>query len=204
MQVYLRKALFQARVFLIAAVCVSAVFGTSACAYRFGPHNRQLPGGHQKVYIKLFENKTQEVGIEPDWTNAFTQEMARTGIATVTTKENAELIVVGTIHTVDFYAKTPIPVRASKDSPDGKAITRSMFTEYQTRVTIVLKAVDKDNKELWQGQFMGEKNYKAPQLTTYGLRTANPLYNQNARRQTIQAIAKDVAFEAVNRMTENF
>lgn len=181
-----------------------ALLATSSCAYRFGPHNRQMPGGHEKVYIKMFENKTQEVGIEPDWTNAFTQEMARTGLATLTTKENAELIVVGTIHTVDFYAKTPITVQASRNSPGGSAINRSMFTEYQTRVTIVLKAVDKDNKELWQGQFMGEKNYKAPQLTTYGLRTANPLYNQNARRQTIQAIAKDVAFEAVNRMTENF
>ena len=67
----------------------------------------------------------------------------------------------------------------------------------------MLKAVDKADKELWQGR-SGEKNYKAPQLTTYGLRTANPLYNQNAKRQTIRSIAKDMAFEAVSRMTENF
>src|SRR5690606_21243933 len=31
-----------------------------------------------------------------------------------------------------------------------------------------------------------------PQLTTPGLRTANPLYNQSAKRQAIKVIAKDV------------
>ncbi len=173
----------------------------TGCAYRFGTQARALPGGHDKIHIKLFENRTQEVGIESDWTNAFTQEVARSGIATVTTEPNAEIVLVGVIHTVDFLAKTPISVLPSEPTA-GRG--RSMFTEYQTRVTIVLRALDQKKVEIWQGQFMGEKNYKAPQLTTYGLRTANPLYNQNARRQTIQAIAKDVAFEAIGRMTENF
>lgn len=152
----------------------------------------------------MFENQTQEVGIEPDLTNAFIQELSRSGVANVSNETDAQVILVGIIHTVDYLAKTPINVTGSTLSPDGREVQRSMYTEYQTRVTIVLKAVDKQNKELWQGQFMGERNYKAPQVTLYGLRTANPLYNQNARRQTISAIAKDVAFEAVSRMTENF
>lgn len=181
-----------------------ALFSLNSCAYKFGPQQRQLPGGHQKVFVKLFENQTQEVGIEPDLTNAFIQELSRSGVATVTNEDGADLVVVGTIHTVDYLAKTPVNMSSSINGPDGKAAQRSMYTEYQTRVTIVLKAVDKQDRELWQGQFMGERNYKAPQLTIYGLRTANPLYNQNARRQTIAAIAKDVAFEAVSRMTENF
>lgn len=183
----------------VALLALTTFMFLNACAYRFGPHHRQMPGGHQKVFVKLFENRTQEVGIEPDWTNAFTQEMARTGLATVTTEENADLVVVGVIHTVAFRAKTPIAIKSATGGPD-----RSMFTEYQTLVTIVLKAVDKQGQELWQGQFNGEKNYKAPQLTTYGLRTANPVYNQNARRQTLASIAKEVAFEAISRMTENF
>lgn len=173
---------------------------TTACAYRLGPHQRQLPGGHEKIHVKMFENRTQEVGIESDWTNTFTQEFARSGVAIITTENQAELLISGVIHTVDFLAKTPISVQPG--GVEGRA--RSMYTEYQTRVTIILKAIDQNKKEVWQGQFVGEKNYRAPQLTTYGLRTANPLYNQNARRQTIQAIAKEVAFEAVSRMTENF
>lgn len=181
-----------------------ALFGLNACVYRFGPQHRQLPGGHSTIYVKMFENQTQEVGIEPDLTNAFIQELSRSGIGTVTNEHDAQVVLVGIIHTVDYLAKTPIAVAPSTTGPDGKRVDRSMYTEYQTRVTIVLKALDKQDKELWQGQFMGERNYKAPQLTLYGLRTANPLYNQNARRQTIAAIAKDVAFEAVSRMTENF
>lgn len=172
----------------------------SACAYRFGPHGRQLPGGHKKAFVQLFENRTQEVGIEADWTNAFIEEMSRSGLTTVTNEESAEVIIVGVIHTVDFQAKTPIQLASSS----GTTTARSMYTEYQTRVTIVLKAMDKQDKELWQGQFNGEKNYKAPQLTLYGLRTANPLYNQSARKQTLKTIAKEVAFEAIGSMTENF
>jgi hypothetical protein len=175
----------------------------NACAYRIGPHNRALPGGAQKIYIKQFENRTPEVGIEPDITNAFVQEMARSGVGEVTTSEaNADVVLEGVIHAIDFLGKTSIELPASTATPDPGS--RTMFTEYQTRVTIILKAVDKSDKELWQGQFMGEKNYKAPQLTVYGLRTANPLYNQNAKRQTIRSIAKDMAFEAISRMTENF
>ncbi len=187
---------------LVAAVV--GIFSLNACAYRFGPHHRQMPGGHQKVFVKLFENQTREVSIEQELTNAFIQEIARSGVGTVTNEADADLVIEGIIHTIDFLAKTPILLQSSTPSPGGQPVERSMYTEYQTRVTIVLKAVDKQGKELWQGQFMGERNYKAPQMTLYGLRTVNPLYNQNARRQTVAAIAKDVAFEAVGRMTENF
>jgi hypothetical protein len=153
-----------------------------------------LPGNKQKIYIKMFENRTQEVGIEADVTNAFIEEVNRAGVGTVTNQENAEIVMEGIIHTVGYLGKSAVPL-------DGN---RPLWSEYQTTVNIVLKIVDPQKKELWQGQFIGEKNYRAPQLTTYGLRTANPLYNQSARRQTIKAIAKDMATEAVARMTENF
>ncbi len=167
---------------------------TAGCAYKFGPHQRQLPGNHQKIYIKMFENRTQEVGIEADMTNAFVQELSRSGVGTVTAEASADVTLEGEIHMVDYLGKTALLLETD----------RSLFTEYQTRVNIILRLVDNQKKEIWQGQFMGEKNYKAPQLTTYGLRTANPLYNQSARRQTIRAIAKDMANEAIARMTENF
>ncbi|MCB9073058.1 MAG: hypothetical protein H6623_05520 [Bdellovibrionaceae bacterium] len=180
-----------------------AVGSMAGCAYHFGPYHRELPGGLHRIYVAQFENRTQEVGIEPDITDAFIQEMARSGVGDLTTDASqAEVVLQGVIHTVDFLGKTSIelPVSDNQNTPRR----RSMFTEYQTRMTIILKAVNKKDEELWQGQFMGEKNYKAPQLTTYGLRTANPLYNQNAKRRTIRAIAKDMATEAISRMTENF
>jgi hypothetical protein len=166
----------------------------TSCAYGFGPHHRQLPGGHQKIFVKMFENRTQEVGVESDVTDAMIQELARSGVGTITSEAEADEVVEGVIHTIDYLGKTPLTL-------DNK---HSLFTEYQTRVNMVVKVIDKQNKELWQGQIMGEKNYKAPQLTIQGLRTADPLYNQSARRQTIRAIAKDMATETISRMTENF
>ncbi len=168
----------------------------TSCAYNWGPQHRQLPGGHSRIYVKMFENRTQEVGVESELTHAFSQELARSGVGELTNEANAQIILVGVIHTIDYLGLSPLTL------PQNTGLT--LFSEYQTRMTIVLKAIDKNNKEIWQGQFLGEKNYKAPQIQESSLRTANPIYNQNARRQVVRAISKDLASEAVSRMTEKF
>jgi len=176
------------------------ILALANCAYRMGPNQRALPGGRTKIFVNMFENRTQEVGIEADMTNAFIQELSKSGLGTYTSRENADIIIEGTIHAIGYLGKTPVRVAETE---------QALFTEYQTQLTVLVRAIDPTTndptkKELWQGQVMGEKNYKAPQVTTYGLRTANPLYNQSARRQLVRAIAKEVAAEAVTRMTENF
>jgi hypothetical protein len=174
----------------------------SSCAYRFGPQERQLPGGSKKIFVKIFENRTQEVGIEVDFTNAIIQELARSGVVTVTTEASADVILEGVIHTVSYLGKSALTFGTAPGLSSNQ--TRSLISEYQTHVNIVFKLLDQQNKELWQGQIVGERNYKAPQLRTMGLSTANPLYNQNARRQVLKLIAKDMATESVSDMTENF
>ena len=172
-----------------------------SCAYRFGPHQRQLPGGHQKIHVKIFENRTHEVGIESDFTNACIQELARTGVATVTTEGNAEVVLEAVIHAVSYLGKSAVNFETV---PGQKEQNRSLISEYQTHVNVVFRLLDKQNKELWQGQILGERNYKAPQLRVLGLSTANPIYNQSARRQVMKMIAKDMAAEVMSDMTENF
>lgn len=174
------------------------IFLLLGCAYRFGPHQRQLPGGHQKIFVKIFENRTQEVGIETEFTNACIQELSRSGLATVTTEANADVVLEGVIHAVSYLGKSAVGFETTPGQ------SRSLIREYQTHVNLVFKIVDQQKKELWQGQILGEKNYKAPQLQTMGLSTANPLYNQSARRQVLRMIAKEIATEAVGDMTENF
>jgi outer membrane lipopolysaccharide assembly protein LptE/RlpB len=170
----------------------------SSCAYRFGPHQRQLPGGYQKIHVKIFENRTHEVGIESDFTNACIQELARTGVATVTTEGNAEVVLEAVIHAVSYLGKSAVSFQTIPGED------RSLISEYQTHVNVVFRLLDKQSKELWQGQILGERNYKAPQLRVLGLSTANPIYNQSARRQVMKMIAKDMATEVMSDMTENF
>jgi hypothetical protein len=174
------------------------MMSVSSCAYRFGPHQRQLPGGHQKIFVKIFENRTHEVGIESDFTNACIQELARTGVATVTTEASAEVVLEAVIHAVSYLGKSAVGFQTVPGE------SRSLISEYQTHVNIVFRLLDKEKKELWQGQFSGERNYKAPQLSVMGLSTANPIYNQSARRQVMRMIAKDMATEVMSDMTENF
>lgn len=174
---------------------ITLCFLFNACAYTWGPRERQLPGGHETIHVKMFENRTQEVGIETDVTNAMIQELARSGIGNVVSSGKAEVQLEGVIHTVDFLGKTSI---TTDDSIP-------LFSEYQTRMSVMITAIDtKTKKKLWSGQFLGEKNYRAPQLTRRTLRTANPLYNQSGKRQIIRQIAKEMASEAMTSMMENF
>lgn len=177
---------------------LTMAFLSLGCAYRFGPHHRQLPGGAKKIHVKIFENRTQEVGIEGEFTNAFIQELARSGLASVTSEANADIVLESVIHVISYQGKSAVAFTTIPGED------RSLYTEYQTHVNIVFKLLDLQGKEVWQGQILGEKNYKAPQMRTLGLSTANPLYNQNARRQVLKLIAKDMAAEAVTEMTENF
>lgn len=174
------------------------IFFVTGCAYRFGPHHRQLPGGHQKIFVKIFENRTQEVGIETEFTNACIQELSRSGVATVTNEAHADVVLEGVIHSVSYLGKSAVGFETTPGQQ------RSLFTEYQAQVNLVFKVFDQQKKELWQGQIIGERNYKAPQMRTMGLSTANPLYNQSARRQVMKLIAKEIATETVGDMTENF
>lgn len=180
------------------AILFFILISVSSCAYRFGPHQRQLPGGYQKIHVKIFENRTHEVGIESDFTNACIQELARSGVATVTTEGNAEVVLEAVIHAVSYLGKSAVGFATVPGQ------NRSLISEYQTHVNVVFRLLDKQNKELWQGQILGERNYKAPQLKVMGLSTANPIYNQSARRQVMKMIAKDMATEVMSDMTENF
>lgn len=167
----------------------------SSCAYTWGPGQRRMPGSYERVHVKMYENRTLEVGIEADVTNMMIQRVAKSGLAQITSKDQAQLELRGVIHTVDFLGKTAIT------TPEGAPL----FTEYQTRMSVIVRVVEvATGKELWQGQFLGEKNYRAPQLTRQTLRTSNPLYNQSAKRRVIREMAEDIAAEAFVSMTENF
>ena len=77
-------------------------FQLAGCAYHFGPHHRQLPGGYKKIFVKILENRSQEVGVEADFTNALIQELARSGVAQVSSEREADVILEGVIYTISY------------------------------------------------------------------------------------------------------
>ncbi len=186
-------------ILLSALLCLS--FGLSGCAYRLGSPDRSLPGGYHQVFIPIFKNKSQEPGIEVAFTNALIQQFERTKIGRVTDAKQAEVVVEGVIESVTYNKSGDLSSDTRADLPLGTVFT----SQYQILITanIVLKR-NSDKAVLWSGNFTGERSYSAPQVTTAGVNTVNPLYNLSARRQNIERKALDMMSEAHDRITENF
>lgn len=164
------------------------------CAYQWAGAERHFPKEYTKVHVKMFQNRSQEVGIEAELTNTMIQQIARSGLGQVVPRKDSQFELKGIIYSIDFLGKTPIS--------SGRG---ALFTEYQTRVSLMVEAIDtKTNESLWSQQFLGERSYRAPQLTEASLRTANPLYTQSAKRRIIKEIAQDMSSEVLMSMTERF
>ena len=182
----------------------------SACAYRWGFTDRKLPGSYDQVAVPIFENKSEEVGIEVDFTNAFVNRMERSKAAHIVDKNMAPAVIEGSIERV-LVTLGPGVTGVGKDNKDANKEIPNLpeqavlSTEYHVVVyaKIILRRTS-DQSVLWQSAFSGEKSYQGPRIGTPIVNSANALYNQSARRDTIRQLAEDMMTEAHNRMTENF
>lgn len=189
----------------------------SGCAsYHVGHYKRALPGGYDRISIPMFHNKTDEVGIETFFTKALRTEFERSNLARVTSSNDAQVILEGTVSMVTYTGsnptslgedspgiRTPNPVDPLTPNPLPKGVTLNRTYTSQVLVKITARKVA-DNSILWQGDFTSQRNYAAPLIGSPTLTSANALYNQNSRIDTMERQAKDLMSEAHDRLTENF
>lgn len=199
---------------LISVILAVIYLFSSGCAYKLGYSEKKLPKGFTLVNIPVFENLTQEVGIETYFTNALREEFARSPSIRVVGSGEARVRLEGYIEEVrvDSSAETsgrrdfsnPSEVPTSEEVvglPRGAVLT----TEYRMRVRAAIRLRQlSDRKVIWYGKFVDEKVYAAPQIGSLIVNSANALYNHSARHQNIDLLARDMMAEAYRRITENF
>ena len=169
----------------------------TGCAYRWGTPDRTLPGGFKTVSVPIFKNLTLEPGIEVSFTNALRQEFERSKIARVSPKYESGAEIEGKILSVQYLPS----------GPQESAVSTGVVLASQYRILIQVEVLLKNlatGKTLWSGKFSGERTYIAPQVTSPGVNTVNPLYNLSAHRLNIDVLATSLMNEAHDRVTENF
>jgi hypothetical protein len=173
----------------------------SGCAYQLGAGLRAMPGGYDKIAVPVFSNLTKEVGLESFFTSAMIEEIERSKMAAVTNKDFAQLILEGTISSIEFKPGAQLTRADLQKLPDRVVLTK----EYRIvlKVDMVLRKKS-DDKIIWSGSFSGEQRYAAPQIAEPVINSVNALYNHSARYQNAKLLAKDMMSEAHDRMTENF
>lgn len=188
--------------FLIITSSVILIFN-SGCAYKLSAESDTLPGDVKIIQIPMFANDSPEVGAEVFFTNALKLEALRSKFVTLKNDEkSAEAVLQGRITSVDVIAdESVIEAKNTKFMPTETVLA----TQYRVTVNVNLVLKRRDSSEvLWSGDFRQVSNYSAPQITLPTINTANALYNQSAKRQTLDALSKEMMQAAFDRMLENF
>ena len=185
-------------------MALSAVF--MGCAYKLSTNLNNMPGQVKRVQIPLFQNKSIEPQVEVFFTNSLKDEALKSRLVKIENElQEADAVLKGTITNIDVLANDSV-VEADKNTeaiymPRGTILAK----EYKVTVDVQLQLRKVSNNEiLWSGTFRQFKNYSAPQITLPSLNTSNSLYNQSAKRQTLESLAKEMMQGAFDRMLENF
>ena len=176
---------------------------TSSCAYKLSDKVDSLPGNVKSIQIPLFKNDSSEVGVETYFTNALKSEALRAKFMSLKNDEgDAEAVLQGRLIKVDVVAaESVIEAKNTLYLPTETVIA----TQYNVTVGVELILKKKGSTDiLWRGKFAQTRNYSAPQITLPTINTANSLYNQSAKRQTLDALSKEMMQAAFDRMVENF
>lgn len=178
-------------------------FSLTSCAYKLSTSIERLPGDVKSIQVPLFVNKSTEPGVEVFFTNSLKTEALKSRAVKVVNEESeAEGILHGVITSIDVMNSESII-----ESKDGKYLPNEniLTTAYTVTVDVLLTLKKKGSSEvLWSGTFKQAQNYSAPQVTLPVINTANSLYNHSAKRQTLDAISKEMMQAAFDRMLENF
>ena len=196
------KKIFSLIILILTASVIT--FFLSACAYKLSSQTENLPGNVKSIQIPLFKNGTGEVNAETYFTNALKVEALRAKFVTLKNDESeADAVLQGRLISIDVIADES-SIKEAKDQvylPTETVIA----TQYKVIVGVELVLTRSHTTDvLWRGNFVQEKDFSGSQITLPVINTANSLYNESAKRQTLSDLSKNMMQAAFDRMVENF
>lgn len=164
-------------------VCIVLIAVLSgACGYRFAQESG-FPGGTDRLFVKVLENKTQETGVENIITATLLSELTlRKTDKLASGMDDADVVLSGAVNEVTIRT-----ISVSKPT---------VADERRVTVSIDLKLTRKDGSTVWAAKDLSD-------FEAY-LVVANPEITDANRRDAIKILSKRIAEHAVNRFSDDF
>jgi Lipopolysaccharide-assembly len=153
-----------------------------ACGYRFAQQDG-LPGGTHRLFVSVFQNLTQETGVENIVTAALLSELTlRKTDELVGNLDNSDVVLSGVVEEVT------IGTIASKK--------KDTASERRVTVTINVKLTKQEGGVVWPAKrFSDNQGYQVDD---------NPERTDQNRRDAIRLLSQRIAEKVVNRLSDNF
>ena len=167
----------RAGVGLLMLTAITAV----GCGYRFTGAG-SLPGGVTRVFVSLYENRTSESGVETCFTDDMTYEFMRSGSVKVVDQDEAEAVLTGVVHSLQFETAAHQGVHSS--------------LERRVTLSVDIQMVDRSGRLIWSADDVNEAEEYAVADKKLG--------TEQNRRTAIETISEKIAETVYNRLTERF
>jgi len=153
----------------------------TACGYRFSGGG-ELPQGIEKLNIGVFENRTNENGLESRIANDLIYQFTRFGSQKLTDKSKADAFLTGIIKSVKS-------VTISHESANTS-------TERRIQVTIALKLTTAEGKLLWSDNAISA-------YETYEV-SVDKAQTEKNKKSALAILSSRVTERIYYRLTDNF
>lgn len=153
----------------------------SACGYRLAGEGN-LPSNVKSIFIKIFENRTGETGVESVFTNDLIYEFTRDRKVVLTSSDKADAILTGVIKNMRIKTVS----RKNSQTP----------LERRVQFAVDLKLTDPDGSVIWSAKGVSANE-------EYNVAPDKHVTEQN-RRVATAALSKRLAEKVYNDLTADF
>lgn len=157
---------------------IVVVLGTASCGYRF-VGGQPLPGGTQRIFVPMAENRSAESGMESVVTNALRREIIRRGLAVSADRAGADAALTAAI------------VRASGDTIARQTTVRALEREAVLTAVVTFSAA------------AGTRRRTFTTSQTYAVRP-DPGSTDRQRRLALEQAAERLAQKVLNDLSADF
>jgi hypothetical protein len=157
---------------------IGVALAAASCGYRFAG-GEPLPGGIQRIFVPMAENRTAESGMESVVTNALRREIIRRGLAVSADRAGADAVLTAAI------------VRAS-----GDTIARQTTVTALEREAVLTAVVDFSSAG-------GTRRRTVTTLKSYPV-MANLNATERQRRLALEEAADRLALKVLNHLSADF
>jgi flagellar hook-basal body complex protein FliE len=162
-------------------ICFILCLLVTACGYRFSGGG-DLPGGTKKLNIGIFENRTNENGLESSIANDLIYQFTRFGNLQLTEKAEADAFLTGTIKSVQS-------VTISHENANTSL-------ERRIQVTLSVKLSSTEGGLIWSDNAISA-------YETYAVGTIKAQTEKN-KKSALAKLSSRVAERIYYRLTDNF
>ncbi len=161
--------------------CFIAALMLFSCGYRL-EGGGSLPGRPSNVAVKMFKNKSAQIGAEAAFTNALINELLENAKVKIVNQSYADCVIHGRVTSVILGALT----RSSDDSVNERQVTASVDVEMKNQ----------DGKTIFSVSGFSHSE-------VFSVRQDNE-NDEAAEKKAVEKIADRVAQRLVSQMMDNF